>query len=235
MKKSIAKYIDHTLLKADATSADIARICEEAKTNGFASVCVNPFWVPQCAKALKGTGVAVCTVIGFPLGATSLTAKVTEAVQAIQDGASELDFVLNQGLFRADAKACHAELAVMVHACRNAARTPRPPVKKGAPGEKGAPGKKLVLKLILECCNLTKKEIASASLIAKKAGFDFVKTSTGFGKGGATTADVRLMRKTVGPKMGVKAAGGIRDRKTAIAMIRAGATRLGCSCGTALV
>ncbi len=229
MKKSIAKYIDHTLLKADATAEDIARICEEAKANGFASVCVNPFWVEQCAKALKGTGVAVCTVIGFPLGATSLAAKVTESVQAMQSGADELDFVLNQGLFRSDAKACQAELAVMVQVCRNAARTPRPPVKNRAPG------KKLVLKLILECCNLTKKEIASAALMAKKAGFDFVKTSTGFGKGGATTADVRLMRKTVGPKMGVKAAGGIRDRKTALAMIRAGATRLGCSCGTALV
>ncbi len=214
--KSIAKYIDHTLLKADATADDIARICDEAKDSGFASVCVNPFWVPQCAKALKGTGVEVCTVIGFPLGATSLVTKVSEAVQAIHDGASELDFVLNQGLFRSDAKACQAELAVMVQVCRR--------TRKG-----------LVLKLILECCNLTKKEIAAAALMAKKAGFDFVKTSTGFGKGGATVADVRLMRKAVGPKMGVKAAGGIRDRKTALAMIRAGATRLGCSCGLALV
>lgn len=216
MKKSIAKYIDHTLLKADAGADDIARLCDEAKANGFASVCVNPFWVPQCAKALKGTGVEVCTVVGFPLGATSLAAKVAEAVQAVGDGAGELDFVLNQGLFRSDAKACQAELADMVKACRR--------TRKG-----------LVLKLILECCNLAKKEIAAAALMAKRAGFDFVKTSTGFGKGGATVADVRLMRRTVGPEMGVKAAGGIRDRRTALAMIRAGATRLGCSCGLALV
>ncbi len=214
--KNIAKYIDHTLLKADATAEDIARICEEAKANGFASVCVNPCWVPQCAKALEGSGVAVCTVIDFPLGASSLAARVTESVQALQDGAKELDFVLNQGLFRMDPKACRAELAVAVQMCRKTR-------------------KDVVLKLILECCNLTKREIAAASLMAKKAGFDFVKTSTGFGKGGATTADVRLMRKTVGPKMGVKAAGGIRDRKTALAMIRAGATRLGCSCGLALM
>lgn len=233
MKKSIAKYIDHTLLKADAKSEDIARICEEAKSNGFASVCVNPFWVPQCVKALKGTDVEVCTVIGFPLGATSLVAKITESVQAIQDGASELDFVLNQGLFRSDAKACREELAVMVQVCREAFREM---AEKSRPsGKKSVPAKKLVLKLILECCNLTKKEIASAALMAKKAGFDFVKTSTGFGKGGATVADVRLMRKTVGPKMGVKASGGIRDRKSALAMIRAGATRIGCSCGLSLV
>ncbi len=214
--KNIAKYIDHTLLKADAASSDIARICEEAKANGFASVCVNPCWVPQCARALEGSGVAVCTVIDFPLGASSLAARATEAVQALQDGASELDFVLNQGLFRSDAKACRSELAVVVNVCRR--------VKKGA-----------VLKLILECCNLTKKEIAAAAVMARKAGFDFVKTSTGFGKGGATVADVRLLRKSVGPKTGVKAAGGIRDRKTALSMIRAGATRLGCSCGLLLV
>ena len=216
MKKNLAQYIDHTLLKADATSSDIARICGEAKANGFASVCVNPCWVAQCAKALDGTGVAVCTVIGFPLGATSLAAKVAEAVQAMQDGAGELDVVLNQGLFRSDSKACLVELAALGNMCRRTR-------------------KNVVLKLILECCNLTKGEIASASLMAKKAGFDFVKTSTGFGKGGATVADVRLMRRTVGPKMGVKAAGGIRDRKTALAMLRAGATRLGCSCGLALV
>lgn len=233
MKINIAKYIDHTILKADATSDDISRICEEAKVCGFASVCVNPLWVAQCVKALKGSGVEVCTVIGFPLGATSLVAKIAESVQAIQDGASELDFVLNQGLFRSDAKACQSELEVMVQVCREAFREM---AEKSRPsGKKSVSAKKLVLKLILECCNLTKKEIASAALMAKKAGFDFVKTSTGFGKGGATVADVRLMRKTVGPKMGVKASGGIRDRKSALAMIRAGATRIGCSCGLSLV
>ena len=183
MKTDLAKYIDHTLLRADAKASDIARLCREAKEHGFKSVCVNPCWVPKCREALAGSGVAVCTVIGFPLGATSTFAKVEEALQAIDDGADELDVVLNQGL----------------------------------------------------CCNLTKDEIVVASTAAKKAGFDFVKTSTGFGKGGATLADVKLMRKTVGAEMGVKAAGGIRDRKTALAMIRAGANRLGCSCGLALV
>ena len=216
MKKSLSKYIDHTLLRADATAADILRICDEARANGFASVCVNPCWVEKCRKALEGSGVAVCTVIGFPLGATSTSAKLMECVQAINDGADELDVVLNQGMFRSSFKQCQMELAMIVDICRK---------RK----------KEVVLKLIIECCNLAKKEIASASLAAKKAGFDFVKTSTGFGKGGATVADVRLMRKTVGKRMGVKAAGGIRDRKTALAMIRAGATRIGCSCGTAIL
>lgn len=216
MKTDIAKYIDHTLLKADAKASDIERICREAREHGFASVCVNSCWVPMCRELLAGSGVAVCTVIGFPLGAASTQAKVAESLQAIQDGADELDEVLNQGLLKSDAKACFRELGEIVQRCREAK-------------------KDVVLKLILECCNLTKAEIASASKAAKKAGFDFVKTSTGFGKGGATVADVKLMRKSVGPKMGVKAAGGIRDRKTALAMIRAGATRLGCSCGLALV
>ena len=216
MKANLAKFIDHTNLKADATASDIDRLCREAKDSGFASVCVNPCWVPRCRKALADTGVAVCTVIGFPLGATSSAAKVAEALKAIEDGADELDVVLNQGLVKSNRRACFGELKEIVRNCRAA--------KKGA-----------VLKLILECCNLTKEEIAAASAAAKKAGFDFVKTSTGFGKGGATVADVKLMRKTVGPKMGVKAAGGIRDRRAALAMIRAGATRLGCSCGLALL
>ena len=216
MKTDLAKFIDHTLLKADATASDIDRICREAGENGFASVCVNPCWVARCREALADTGVAVCTVIGFPLGATSTFAKVEESLRAIEDGADELDVVLNQGLAKCDRRACFAELAEIVRRCREAK-------------------KDVVLKLILECCNLSKDEIAAASAAAKKAGFDFVKTSTGFGRGGATVADVKLMRKTVGKRMGVKAAGGIRDRKTALAMIRAGATRLGCSCGLALV
>ena len=216
MKTDLSKFIDHTLLKADATASDIDRICREAKEHGFASVCVNPCWVARCREALEGSGVAVCTVIGFPLGATSTFAKVEESLRAIEDGADELDVVLNQGLAKCDRRACFAELSEIVQRCRKA--------KKDA-----------VLKLILECCNLSKDEIAAASAAAKKAGFDFVKTSTGFGRGGATVADVKLMRKTVGKRMGVKAAGGIRDRKAALAMIRAGATRLGCSCGLALV
>ena len=197
MKTDLAKYIDHTLLRADAKASDIARLCREAKEHGFKSVCVNPCWVPKCRELLAGSGVAVCTVIGFPLGATSTFAKVEEALQAIEDGADELDVVLNQGLLKSDIYACFCELSEIVRECR--------------------------------------EEIVVASTAAKKAGFDFVKTSTGFGKGGATLADVKLMRKTVGAKMGVKAAGGIRDRRTALAMIRAGANRLGCSCGLALV
>lgn len=216
MKRNIAKYIDHTLLRADATAPEIEKLCDEARTHGFASVCVNPYWVSLCSRALAGSGVEVCTVIGFPLGATSLAAKTAEAAQAMADGAGELDLVMNQGLFRTDGAESFRELSLFVKFCRNIR-------------------KKVILKLILECCNLTKKEIAAASAAAKKAGFDFVKTSTGFGKGGATVPDVKLMRKSVGAKTGVKAAGGIRDRKTALAMLRAGADRLGCSCGVALV
>ena len=173
MKTDLAKYIDHTLLRADAKASDIARLCREAKEHGFKSVCVNPCWVPKCREQLKGTKVAVCTVIGFPLGATSTFAKVEEALQAIDDGADELDVVLNQGLLKSDIYACFCELSEIVRECRA--------TKKG-----------VVLKLIIECCNLTKDEIVVASTAAKKAGFDFVKTSTGFGKGGATVADVKL-------------------------------------------
>ncbi len=216
MKKNIAKYIDHTLLRADAETCEIEKLCAEAVTHGFASVCVNPYWVPLCRRALSGSDVQVCTVIAFPLGATSFEAKKAEAAQAIADGARELDLVMNQGLFKTDSAASLKELTLFVKFCRNL-------------------GEKVVLKLILECCNLTKKEIITASLAARKAGFDFVKTSTGFGKGGATISDVKLMRKSVGSKTGVKAAGGIRDRKTALAFLRAGADRLGCSCSVALV
>lgn len=216
MKKNIAKYIDHTLLRADATQSEIAKLCDEARTYGFASVCVNPYWVYFCKGALTGSPVEVCTVIGFPLGATSLAAKTAEAAQAIADGARELDLVMNQGLFKTDKAKSFEELSIFAKFCKDI-------------------DKKVVLKLILECCNLTKKEIADASLAAKKAGFDFVKTSTGFGKSGATISDVKLMRKVVGAKTGVKAAGGIRDRKTALSMLKAGADRLGCSCSVALV
>jgi len=209
---NLAKYIDHTFLKPDGDANAIRKLCREAKKYGFASVCVNPSEVPLAAKLLKGAKVKVCTVIGFPLGATSVVAKYYEAVDAIANGATELDFVINQRTLKYDPELCLNELTVLSQLCH---------------AEK--PG--MVLKLILECCNLTKDEIVRGCRFAKEAGFDFVKTSTGFGKGGATVEDVKLMRKTVGKKMGVKAAGGIRDRATALAMIKAGANRLGCSAG----
>ena len=213
---NLAPYIDHTFLKPAGDAGAVRRLCREAKAYGFATVCVNPSEVPLAARLLKKSGVGVCTVIGFPLGATSVVAKYYEAVDAIANGATELDFVVNQRTLKYDPDLCKNELTVLSQLCH---------------AEK--PG--LVLKLILECCNLTKDEIVCGCRLAKKAGFDFVKTSTGFGTGGATVEDVRLMRKTVGKKMGVKAAGGIRDRATALAMIAAGASRLGCSCGVALV
>jgi deoxyribose-phosphate aldolase len=213
---NLAKYIDHTLLKADAKPAAIARLCREAKENGFASVCVNPCWVEKCAGLLKGSTVKVCTVIGFPLGATSTFAKVEEALQAVDDGAEELDVVVNQGLLKSDAFACFYDLKPIVDECRA--------VKKG-----------LKFKLILECCNLTDEEKIVGCNLAMRTGFDYVKTSTGFGKGGALVEDVALMRRTVGKRFGVKAAGGIRDRETALAMIKAGATRIGTSAGCAIM
>lgn len=211
----LAKCIDHTLLKADARPADLAKLCREAREHGFASVCVNPCWVSKCAKLLRGSGVKVCTVIGFPLGSTSSYAKLAEALQAIEDGARELDVVVNQGFLKSDAYSCYYDLAPLVAECRKA--------KRG-----------LVLKLILECCNLEKYEIEFGCDLAMKAGFDFVKTSTGFGSGGATAEDVALMRKAVGKKLGVKASGGVRTKEAALAMIKAGANRIGTSAGVAI-
>ena len=208
----IAKFMDYTFLKPAGEKGSVRKLCREAKTAGFASVCVNPSEVALCAKLLKGTGVRVCTVIGFPLGANTTLVKCFEALTAIEAGADELDLVVNQRLLKFAPGECEAELRDFVEACR----------------EKR---KDVVLKLILECCNLTKAEIVRGCRLAKKAGFDFVKTSTGFAAGGATVEDVKLMRKTVGSKMGVKAAGGIRDRETALRMIKAGATRIGTSAG----
>ena len=213
---NIASFVDHTFLGPAGEADAVRKLCREAKKYGFASVCVNPCEVRLASKLLKRTKVAVCTVIGFPLGATSVVAKYYEAVDAIANGATELDFVVNQRLLKYEPDLCLIELTVLSQLCH---------------AEK--PG--LVLKLILECCNLTKAEIVRGCKLAKKAGFDFVKTSTGFGKGGATVEDVKLMRRTVGPKMGVMAAGGIRDRETALAMIKAGANRLGCSAGVKLL
>ena len=218
---NLAKYIDHTFLKPAGEKDAVRKLCREAKKAKFASVCVNPCEVALAAKLLKGSSVKVCTVIGFPLGATAGKAKGMEAMVAVNDGAQELDFVVNQRLLKYDPPACLRELKELVSLCRRLPEIIAKPVP--------------LTKLILECCNLTKAEIVRGCKLAKKAGFDFVKTSTGFAAGGATVEDVRLMRKTVGPKMGVKAAGGIRDRETALAMIRAGATRIGTSAGLKLL
>ena len=215
-KQSLAPLIDHTYLKPAGERDAVRRLCAEARAAGFASVCVNPAEVALASRLLRGSGVKVCTVVGFPLGANTNRVKCFEAMDALQAGADELDLVVNQRLLKYAPGACEAELLQWVRTCRT--------FRSDA-----------VLKLILECCNLTKAEIARGCRIAKKVGFDFVKTSTGFGAGGATEADVRLMRRTVGTEMGVKAAGGIRDRKAALAMVAAGATRLGTSAGLNMV
>ena len=204
---NLASFIDHTFLKPAGEKDAVRKLCAEAKKAGFASVCVNPCEVETCARILRRSPVKVCTVIDFPLGQGTNRARCFEALDAIQAGADELDLVVNQRLLKFAPGRCEAELLQWVRTCRTLRSD-------------------LVLKLILECCNLTKKEIALGCRIARKVGFDFVKTSTGFAAGGATVADVRLMRRTVGPEMGVKAAGGIRDLETAQAMIEAGATRI---------
>ena len=213
---NVAKYVDHTFLKPAGDRDALKKLCAEAKKAGFASVCVNPCEVEACARMLRTSPVRVCTVIDFPLGQGTNRARCFEALDAIQAGADELDLVVNQRLLKFAPGRCQAELLQWVRTCRTC-RTD------------------VTLKLILECCNLTKKEIELGCRIAKKVGFDFVKTSTGFAAGGATVADVKLMRRTVGPEMGVKAAGGVRDRKTALEMIAVGATRIGASAGLALL
>ncbi|MBQ1705877.1 MAG: deoxyribose-phosphate aldolase [Clostridia bacterium] len=211
---SIASYIDHTLLKPDATVQQIDKLCAEAAEYHFASVCVNPWFVPRCVKNLKDTGVKVCTVIGFPLGATTTETKVFEALQAIRSGAEEIDMVINVSAMKSGSfQAVEQEIQALAAAAEGSA----------------------LLKVIIETCLLTEEEKIRACQIAKRAGADFVKTSTGFSTGGATVEDIVLMRKTVGPEMGVKASGGIRDYATARAMIEAGATRIGASAGVAIV
>ena len=212
----IAKLIDHTFLGAAGDEGAVRKLCREAKRYGFASVCVNPAEVELAVRLLKNSAVKVCTVIGFPLGQNTANVKCAEALQALDDGAEELDVVINQRLLRHDPFACYYDLQPLVEEVRERKL-------------------KTVLKLILECCNLTDAEIKTGCKIAMRLGFDFVKTSTGFGKGGATVKDVELMRRCVGRKLGVKAAGGIRTLADAKAMIAAGATRLGCSAGVAIV
>lgn len=214
-QSQLAKYMDHTLLKADATLDGIDRVVAEAKQFGCASVCVNPFWVPYVARLLDGSGVATCTVVGFPLGASSTASKVFETTDAIANGADEIDMVINIG----ELKAGHAELV-------------REDIRADA--ETTHAGGKL-LKVIIECCLLTDDEKRLACLLCAEAGADFVKTSTGFSTGGATVADVALMRECVGPDFGVKAAGGIRTLADAYAMIEAGASRLGVSAAASIL
>ena len=207
------KYIDHTLLKADASQEQIETLIEEAKKYDFASVCVNPTWVNFAAQALKATDVKVCTVIGFPLGANTPELKAFETSDAIQNGADEVDMVINIGALKSrNFDLVERDIRAVVEAAKGT-----------------------LVKVIIETCLLTDDEKVKACQIAQKAGADFVKTSTGFSTGGATVRGVALMRKTVGPDMGVKASGGARSYEDALAFIEAGATRIGASSGVAIM
>lgn len=211
----IAALIDHTILKPEATRADILKVCREARQHGFASVCVNPYWVPLVRAELQGTQVKVCSVIGFPLGATSTEAKVAEAGAALRGGANELDMVINVGALRSgDHESVKLDIQQVVKVAHDA----------------GA-----IVKVILETALLDDNQKAVACTLSKLAGADFVKTSTGFGPSGATAHDVALMREVVGPEMGVKASGGIRTLADLKAMTAAGATRIGASASVKIV
>ncbi|MBI4535087.1 MAG: deoxyribose-phosphate aldolase [Ignavibacteriae bacterium] len=207
--------IDHTLLKPEATVTDIEKLCGEARRYGFASVCINPSYVPLCARLLKGTDVKVCTVIGFPLGATSTASKAFEAEQAIRDGAQEIDMVMNVGMLKSGE---YEYVEDDVFAVVTTAKRYR-----------------ILTKVIIETGLLTDEEKVKACILAKRAGADFVKTSTGFSKGGATAGDIALMRRIVGSAMGVKASGGVRSREDALAMVASGADRIGASASVRIV
>ena len=209
----INKFIDHTVLSEDAEEKKIDKLIAEAKEHDFASVCVNSCWTKKCAEALKDSDVNVCVVVGFPLGAMDTKSKAFETKTAIENGADEIDMVINVGWLKS------GRYSDVENDIRE--------VKKAC-GDKH-------LKVIIECCLLTDEEKVKACELSERAGADFVKTSTGFSKSGATVEDVALMRKTVGDRLGVKAAGGIRDGKTAVAMIKAGASRLGCSAGIKII
>ena len=213
-KNALAKYIDHTLLKPDATEAQIEQLCAEAREYGFASVCVNSCYASLAARLLAGSDVAVCCVVGSPLGAATTAAKAFEAADAAQNGATEIDMVINVGAAK-DGRWDYVEADIA--------------------GVAAAIEGKALLKVIIETCLLTDGEKNEACRAAVRAGADFVKTSTGFSKAGANAADVALMRKTVGPEIGVKAAGGIRTCADAMAMIEAGASRIGASAGIAIL
>jgi deoxyribose-phosphate aldolase len=211
----VASMIDHTLLKPDATRSDIEALCREAAEYQFASVCVNPTWVALCATLLQSSGVKVCSVVGFPLGATTPDTKHYETRRAIFDGAREIDMVINVGSLKSgDLRVVERDIEAVTFPCREA----------------GA-----LSKVIIEAALLTDDEKITACTVAKAAGADYVKTSTGFGPGGATVADVALMRRVVGEEMGVKAAGGVRDLESLKAMVAAGATRVGASAGVRIV
>ena len=209
----INKFIDHTVLSQDADEKKIDKLIAEAKEHDFASVCVNSCWTKKCAEALKDSDVNVCVVVGFPLGAMDTKSKAFETKTAIENGADEIDMVINVGWLKSGRYSdVEDDIREVKKAC----------------GDKH-------LKVIIECCLLTDEEKVMACKLSEKAGADFVKTSTGFSKSGATVEDVALMRKTVGDRLGVKAAGGIKDGKTAVAMIKAGASRLGCSAGIKII
>ena len=213
LEKPLAKYIDHTLLKADATPEQIAKVCDEALEYRFASVCVNSCHVPLVARKLKGSDVKTCCVVGFPLGAMITPAKACEAAVAVEAGAEEVDMVINIGALKSgDREAVLEDIRAVVRAAGDA-----------------------LVKVIIETCLLTDEEKVLACELSKQAGAAFVKTSTGFSTGGATAADVALMRRTVGADMGVKASGGVRDLDGALAMIQAGASRIGASAGIRII
>ncbi len=211
----VSSMIDHTLLKPDATRKNIEDLCREAAQFKFATVCVNPTWVALCARLLSGSGVGVCSVVGFPLGATTCDVKGYETRRAIFDGAREIDMVINVGALKSgDLHVVERDIEAVTSPCRDAG---------------------VLSKVIIEAALLTDDEKVTACTLAKAAGADYVKTSTGFGPGGATAADVALMRRVVGAEMGVKAAGGVRDLEGMKAMIAAGATRVGASAGVKIV
>ena len=214
-RAAVAAMIDHTLLKPEASAHDIVQLCAEARELSFASVCVNPHWVRLCAAELGGSGVKVCTVAGFPLGATVTSAKMSEAETAIRSGASEIDMVMNVGALKSgDLDTVRNDIKGVAEVCHRGGT---------------------LLKVILETCLLTDEEKETSCLLSMEAGADFVKTSTGFNKGGATVEDVSLMRRAVGPRMGVKASGGVRNLHDLKAVVEAGASRIGASASVQIV
>ncbi|WP_373205194.1 deoxyribose-phosphate aldolase [Clostridium tertium] len=212
-KKDLARMIDHTILKADATEMEVEKLCTEALEYNFASVCINPSMVEKAANMLKGSDVKVCTVIGFPLGSTTTEVKAFETEDVIKKGATEVDMVINIGkLKEGNIEYVKKDIEAVVNAAKGKALT----------------------KVIIETCLLTDEEKVTACKLSKEAGADFVKTSTGFSTGGATASDIKLMRETVGPDLGVKASGGVRSLEDAMAMIENGATRIGASASIAI-
>jgi len=215
IEDGLARFIDHTLLKPEATQEQIKQLCAEAKRYGFASVCINPCWVSSCAELLRNTKVKVCTVIGFPLGANLTAVKAFETQKAIENGAQEVDMVMNIGMLKSgNYDFVESDIRAVVNVAKK---------------------NRVLTKVILETCLLTDEEKVISCLLARRAGADFVKTSTGFNKAGATIGDVALMRRVVGSAMGVKAAGGVRTREEAEAMIRSGASRIGASASVKIV